>query len=161
MVRIQERDGSCITNGSRLVLLGDEPHLSLLPRLWHAQMCLVADQHEPTCHSRPDLVPELDWEAIRTWRLPNMHCLGVFQALLLIKRFRECAKRLFIMFDEGTNLAQHTRYGHALGKQILVEWDCFCKNLILCLPFKSESLGLLLSLLHRVYSFISFQWLTV
>ena len=30
-VHVQEHDGACVTDGSWLVLLGDEPHLSLLP----------------------------------------------------------------------------------------------------------------------------------
>ncbi len=60
VVCIPECDGSCITNGSWLVLLGDQPHLSLLPQLWHAHMCLIVDQHKCTHHQWPDLVPELN-----------------------------------------------------------------------------------------------------
>ena len=64
VVCIEKYDELCITNGSWLVVLGDEPHLSLFPRLWHPHMSLFPNHHKSTHHSRSDLVPELYLEAI-------------------------------------------------------------------------------------------------
>ena len=71
VVCIQECDGSCITNGSRLVVVGDESHLSLFPWLWHPHMSLFPNHHKSTHHQCPYLVPELHLEAISAWWLPN------------------------------------------------------------------------------------------
>ena len=57
-------DGLCITNGSRLVVVGDEPYLSLFPRLWHAQMCPIPNQHKCTHEQCPYLAPELHLETV-------------------------------------------------------------------------------------------------
>ena len=38
---------------------------------------------------------------------------------------------------------QCTLWCIALEKHVFVEWDCLCKHLIFCFPFKDESLGLL------------------
>ena len=71
VVRTEECDGLCITNGLWLVIVWDEPHLSLFPWLWHPHMSLFPNHHKSTHHQRPYLVPEFHLEAVNPWWLPN------------------------------------------------------------------------------------------
>ena len=71
VMRIEECDGLCITNGLWLVVLGDEPHLSLFPRLWHPYIPSFQTSTNPLTTSGHVLLLNSILKVISDWWLPN------------------------------------------------------------------------------------------